>query len=156
MIGKKSKTGKKPEAPAPAPKPDGNIDPAFEDLAPKGEEKKVEKRPYRKRKETLALFEDRFFSLIWEQTFNRIFPKQPLSPEESVNLGSQTNRVVSKYIPEILARYADEAALIFTFSMALYPRWMSKKELKEKDKKEIPENPEMVGISSNQMTDEQK
>jgi hypothetical protein len=114
------------------------VDPIFKDLAPvePPEEEEKQKRKYTKRKPA-PVFEDKFFVLLWEQIFNRVFPGQPLSPEESAAIGGQTNAVVSKYLPDILAKYADEFALAFSLAMAIYPRMVEKKRAKEKTEVKI-------------------
>ncbi len=131
--------GKKGKAAEPAKdKPEGKpkVDPVFGDLLPAKKEdsggEKKEKRAYRKREKTVPLFEDKFFSLIWEKIFIRIFPEKPLSGDESAGLGSSTNVVISKHIPDLLAKYSDELMLGFNVSLAVMVR-MTKKEAKEKE-----------------------
>lgn len=147
-------TGKKSKADEPAKdKAEGKpkVDPVFGDLLPqkKGEpeagEKPREKRAYRRREKTVPLFEDKFFSLIWEKLFIRLFPNKPLSIDESAGLGSSTNIVISKYIPDLLAKYSDELMLGFNISVAVMVR-MAKKEAREKEKVEVANSGDSPGI----------
>lgn len=133
MSGKKPKAGESAKE-----KTEGKpkVDPVFEDLLPEKKEEPAageskEKRKYRKREKAVPLFEDRIFSLIWEKVFIRIFPGQPLSTDESAGLGSSTNVVISKYIPDLLAKYSDELMLAFNIGMAVMVRWTVKKEARE-------------------------
>lgn len=133
-------TGKKPKAGEPAKdkaEDSPKVDKTFKDLLPEKKEEPAaeeskEKRKYRKREKTVPLFEDKFFSLIWEKVFIRIFPDKPLSADESAGLGSSTNVVISKHIPDLLAKYSDELMLGFNISLAVMVR-MAKKEAKEKE-----------------------
>jgi len=133
-------TGKKPKAgESGGEKTEGRVkvDAVFADLLPGKKEdpgeKPKEKRAYRKREKTVPVFEDRFFSLIWEKIFIRIFPGQPLSIDESAGLGSSTNVVISKYIPDLLAKYSDELMLAFNIGTAVMVRWTVKKEARERE-----------------------
>jgi len=54
-----------------------------------------------------------------------------LTQDEKKKLTLLTNKVSSKWLPLWLERFADEAALILTFSMVVYPRWLQMKKIEE-------------------------
>lgn len=105
-----------------------------------------EQRRREEAKKATLLFDEELIGSFIELPFD-YFAKRygdfwKLSSDEKKKLTILTNKVSSKYLPLWLERFADEVALIATFSMVVYPRWLqTKKTIEEEKEKGKPSGP---------------
>jgi len=70
----------------------------------------------------------------------RLFPNQPLTPEEEQALNESVEAVAIKYVG-ILGNYKEEAGLALALSFIILPRYLAQKEEKKKEaEKNLDEN----------------
>ena len=98
-------------------------------------------------KKTSLLFDDEIIDSFIEIPFDFLAKRYgdfwKLSPDEKKKLSNLTSKVASKWLPLWLERYADEAALAFTFAVIVYPRYLQTKEMIEKANEPKKPNPEI-------------
>lgn len=69
---------------------------------------------------------------------NRIYPEQPLSPEESKSLNEAVEAVAVKYV-SVVGKYKEETGLALCLAFIFLPRYLASKEQKKKEEKEQTE-----------------
>ncbi|MCC7332648.1 MAG: hypothetical protein IT232_08580 [Flavobacteriales bacterium] len=120
-----------------------------EKLKAEYEEKKEEKTERRGRKKKEVIQQEEENKIFGQSVSNlgtysfglliaRIYPDQPLSPEESKSLNEAVEAVAVKYV-SIVGKYKEETGLALCLAFIFLPRYLAQQDKKKKEKEKEKE-----------------